>query len=77
MKILPDGRVDQLGMIATLASWRPRVQIPPRPPLKNGVLIERFHRSDEVFWCSYHVDVKGAKVSVIFRKTNINAFKFV
>ena len=26
------GRVDQLGMIATLASWRPRVQIPPRPP---------------------------------------------
>jgi hypothetical protein len=27
------GRVDQLGMIATLASWRPRVQIPPRPHL--------------------------------------------
>ena len=27
------GRVDQLGMIATLASWRPRVQIPPRPLL--------------------------------------------
>ena len=26
------GRVDQFGMIATLASWRPRVQIPPRPP---------------------------------------------
>ena len=25
------GRVDQSGMIATLASWRPRVQIPPRP----------------------------------------------
>jgi post-segregation antitoxin (ccd killing protein) len=25
------GRVDQFGMIATLASWRPRVQIPPRP----------------------------------------------
>jgi nitroreductase len=28
------GRVDQLGMIATLASWRPRVRIPPRPPNK-------------------------------------------
>ena len=26
------GRVDQLGTIATLASWRPRVRIPPRPP---------------------------------------------
>ena len=25
------GRVDQLGMIAALASLRPRVQIPPRP----------------------------------------------
>ncbi len=28
----PPGRVDQLGMIAALASLRPRVQIPPRPP---------------------------------------------
>ena len=26
------GRVDQFGMIAALASLRPRVQIPPRPP---------------------------------------------
>ena len=26
------GRVDQPGMIATLASWRSRVQIPARPP---------------------------------------------
>ncbi len=28
----PLGRVDQPGMIATLASWRSRVQIPARPP---------------------------------------------
>ncbi len=27
----PFGRVDQPGMIATLASWRSRVQIPARP----------------------------------------------
>jgi post-segregation antitoxin (ccd killing protein) len=27
----PLGRVDQPGMIATLASWRSRVQIPARP----------------------------------------------
>ena len=32
LEIKPYGRVDQFGMIATLASWRPRVQIPPRPP---------------------------------------------
>ena len=29
---LTQGRVDQFGMIAALASLRPRVQIPPRPP---------------------------------------------
>ena len=29
----PLGRVDQSGMIATLASWRSRVQIPARPHL--------------------------------------------
>ncbi len=29
------GRVDQSGMIATLASWRSRVQIPPRPPFDH------------------------------------------
>ena len=28
----PLGRVDQPGTIATLASWRSRVQIPARPP---------------------------------------------
>src|SRR3990172_3867504 len=28
-----NGRVDQPGMIATLASWRSRVRIPPRPPI--------------------------------------------
>ena len=29
----PQGRVDQFGTIATLASWRSRVQIPARPPV--------------------------------------------
>jgi hypothetical protein len=29
------GRVDQPGMIATLASWRSRVQIPARPPCSS------------------------------------------
>ena len=37
-----DGRVDQLGMIATLASWRPRVQIPLRPP--NPLSEKRIYR---------------------------------
>ena len=36
------GRVDQLGMIATLASWRPRVQIPSRPP--NPLSEKRLYR---------------------------------
>jgi hypothetical protein len=30
--LVVSGRVDQLGMIATLASSRSRVQIPSRPP---------------------------------------------
>jgi hypothetical protein len=32
LKTYFNGRVDQFGMIATLASWRSRVQIPARPP---------------------------------------------
>jgi hypothetical protein len=36
------GRVDQPGMIATLASWRPRVQIPLRPP--NPLSEKRIYR---------------------------------
>jgi hypothetical protein len=31
------GRVDQSGMIATLASWRSWVQIPARPPNTNSI----------------------------------------
>ena len=32
LALVVSGRVDQLGMIATLASSRSRVQIPSRPP---------------------------------------------
>jgi len=48
LALVVSGRVDQLGMIATLASSRSRVQIPSRPPSVNPVVSNE--RIFQVVW---------------------------